>query len=306
MEASIIISAYTLERLPDLQDAIDALEPQLKGRAEILLIVEDEKPLVEGLKIEFSNRPVNILVSSRRGVTAARNLGIEKSTGDIIIFLDDDAVPSDTWLTEILAPYSNPKNMGVGGNIYPSWKVGSRPEWFPTELDWLIGSFYGGHPKRRAYVRNIIGANMSFRREVFDVVGGFSTSIGAIGKKRIAGDDSEFCMRLRKAYGPNHILFIPEARVEHRVPPERQTIKHSLKRAYIEGVSKAVIARMFEGKTTQNLDTEFNHLIYLATKGIPGKLKKGKIGQFIMLILCTSLVLLGYMRGSMSMVREAI
>ena len=306
MDASIIICAYTLERLPDLLDAVASLGPQLKNRAEIFLMIENDKELISGFEKEFSDKPVNIIVSHHKGLTTARNLGIEKTSGKIVIFLDDDAVPSANWVDEILEPYADPEIMAVGGNIMPEWVGGQRPKWFPGELDWLVGSLYDGHPKERAFVRNLIGANMSFRREVFDIAGQFSTDIGAIGKKRISGDDSEFCMRVRQAYGPNHILFIPDALINHRVPAERQTLGYSFRRAYVEGASKAVISRMFNDKSKEQLDTEYEHLIYLGTRGIPGKLKSGKIGHFVVLTSCTLLVLLGYARGRFVKVEEAI
>ena len=306
MDVTIINSSYTLERLPDLLDAVAALEPQLKNRAEIFLILENDDELISGFNKAVSDKIANIIVCPDVGVTAARNLGIDESSGKIVIFLDDDAVPSANWLDEILEPYSDQEIMAVGGSITPQWMGSPRPKWFPSELDWLVGSFYEGHPKERAFVRNLIGANMSFRREVFDVAGNFSTDIGAIGKKRISGDDSEFCMRVRQAYGPNHILFIPGALVHHRVSAERQTLGYSFRRAYVEGASKAVISRMFKGKSTEQLDTEYNHLIYLGTKGIPGKLKQGKCGQFVVLTCCTGLVLLGYARGRFVKVKGAI
>jgi hypothetical protein len=74
----------------------------------------------------------------------------------------------------------------------------------------------------------------------------------------------------------------------------------------VEGASKAVISRLFRGKSTEQLDTEYDHLIFLATRGIPSKLKSGKIGQFVVLTCCTSLVLLGYIRGRFVKVRGAI
>lgn len=301
MRASIIISTYTLKRLSDLKDAVDALNPQVSDDVEVFLIVEDDQGLIDGLTKAFKDTGIKMLVSKKRGLTHARNLGIERSSGEIVIFLDDDAVPYKNWLEELLKPYDDPRVLAVGGGVNPDWG-GSRPKWLPGELDWIIGSFYEGHSKKPAFVRNVIGANMSFRREVFSKIGMFSTEIGAIGKRRIAGDDSEFCMRLRQAYGPRHILYTPTGQVKHRVPKERQTLGYAFRRAYVEGVSKAIIEKGFKGKS--QLDTEHDHLKYLLTKGLPSKI--ARLGHFITLASCILMVLLGYARGRLVRVKGAI
>ena len=315
MRASIIISGYTVERLNDIGDAIHSIKKQSPDDTEIILVPEDEVELVSSFEKAFKGDNVRIIpLVGQTGLTPARNLGIKESTGEIVVFLDDDAVPTGKWLSELLKPYRGKKILAVGGGISPEW-IGKRPRWFPRELDWLVGCFYEGHPKKKSYVRNIIGANMSFRRQVFSDIGGFNTNIGAIGKKRIAGDDSEFCMRLREHYGPKHIVYIPDARVMHRVPPSRQTLGYCFRRSYVEGVSKAVISKLFkqQKKSQDNLDTEYSFLIHVLTKGLPSRLnpfskkrRNSKFGEFIVLFSSTALVILGYMRGMLSSSSEAM
>ena len=315
MRASIVMSTYTLERLRDIKDAVNSIAAQSNEDIETFIVLEDDQKLIDGITKALEGKPVKVVVSKTPGLTPARNLGIEKSTGDIVIFLDDDAIPSNNWVEGILEPYKDERILAVGGGIRPEWIGGRRPKWFPKELDWLVGSFYEGHPKKKAFVRNIIGANMSFRRRVFTEMGTFNTDIGAIGKKRISGDDSEFCMRLRKHYGPNHILYIPNAIVKHRVPPSRQTLGYSFRRSYVEGVSKAVINKLFkkDSSNQENLDTEYSFLFHVLFKGLPDRLNpmskkkyKSRIGQFIILVSCTLLVFLGYLRGVLAPAQDAM
>jgi cellulose synthase/poly-beta-1,6-N-acetylglucosamine synthase-like glycosyltransferase len=304
MRASIIISTYSLERLQDLKGSISSLAKQNLDDVEVLLIPENDAALVNGLKKEFKDKPVKVLVSDKKGLTSARNMGIEKSTGDIVIFLDDDAVPGETWLEELLEPFKDKTVLAVGGGVVPKWEK-KRPKWFPEELNWLVGCYYKGHPTKPAFVRNVIGANMAFRREIFSKTGMFSTNIGAIGKKRIAGDDSEFGMRIREWYGHNRILYVPSAPVMHTVPRARESLGYTFKRAYVEGASKAVIAKMSR-KKSKRLDTEQDHLKYLLAKGIPSKIKEFKIGEFVALASCTLLVLIGYARGKLIRVKGVL
>ena len=78
--------------------------------------------------------------------------------------------------------------MSVGGFIQPSWQGNEvRPSWFPEELDWVIGCSYKGAPEVRSLVRNAIGCNMSFRKTVFEKVGGFNTNLGRFGDVLLSG-----------------------------------------------------------------------------------------------------------------------
>ena len=101
--------------------------------------------------------------------------------GDIVAFLDDDAVADANWLKFFMDSYSDPAVAGVGGLTLPSWGT-AQPSWFPTEFYWVVGCSYVGMPTSPAPVRNLFGGNASFRREIFDTVGGFTGVAGDIGK----------------------------------------------------------------------------------------------------------------------------
>ena len=108
-----------------------------------------------------------------KGLSGGRNTGAMAASGDVIAFLDDDAAADPGWIAAISDRYQDPRVLGVGGLVKPAWDIG-RPSWFPPELDWVVGCSYRGLPEVSGPVRNFIGANMSFRREVLDRLGGFS------------------------------------------------------------------------------------------------------------------------------------
>src|SRR5439155_542168 len=80
-------------------------------------------------------------------VLNARTTGIDRADrGDVIAFLDDDAVAEPDWLETMLRAYGDGSVMAVGGRIEPLWAAG-RPGWFPPEFDWVVGCTYVGLPE---------------------------------------------------------------------------------------------------------------------------------------------------------------
>jgi GT2 family glycosyltransferase len=160
----------------------------------------------------------------------------------VIAFLDDDAVAAPGWLGCLLEPYADPEVIGVGGTIDPLWP-GRRPAAMPAEFDWVVGCTYRGVPGTREPVRNLIGANMSIRRSVFDAIGGFRSDVGRVGTRPVGCEETELCIRARKALPGSRFVFEPRARVRHRVTPDRACARYFRARCWAEGRSKAVVAR---------------------------------------------------------------
>jgi hypothetical protein len=170
-----------------------------------------------------------------RGLGGARNSGVEQATGDVVVFLDDDAVASPQWLASFADAYRDDDVVGVGGGIEPEWEHG-RPRWYPAEFDWTIGCSYVGLPTSPSEVRNLIGCNMSYRRELVEAAGRFRLGYGC--------DETEFCIRLSVLQPGSRLLYMPEAKVRHHVPSTRGQLKHFVSRCYFEGGSKAVVTRL--------------------------------------------------------------
>jgi hypothetical protein len=165
---------------------------------------------------------------------------VEESRGDLVAFLDDDAVAETDWLKFMAAAYTGPEVVGVGGTTLPRWETG-RPRWFPQEFDWVVGcTFVGRDPGR---VRNLLGGNASFRRTVFDVAGGFPTGIGrtAASSRPLGGEETEFCIRVSQHLPGTVFLFEPRSVIHHRVPEARERFAYFRSRCYAEGLSKALV-----------------------------------------------------------------
>lgn len=157
--------------------------------------------------------------------------------------------------------------MGVGGKIEPMYLKG-RPAWFPEEFDWVVGCTYRGLPETIAAVRNLIGCNMSFRRDVLELIGGFQTGVGRIGKYSAGreDDETELCIRSSQVIKGGILLYDPEARVRHRVPPERASWRYLFQRCYSEGLSKAQLARLVGAR--DGLASEWEYTFKTLPKGL--------------------------------------
>lgn len=311
LSASVVVCAYTDRRWPEIGQAVRGLAAQTSPPHEVLLVVDHNPQLAARARAEFP--AVTVLENSRRrGLSGARNTGVAAASGEVIAFLDDDATPRADWLENLLAPYRDPAVLAVGGAAHPLWPNGSgRPRWLPArvgaergELDWIIGCTYAGQPLRRAETRNLMGCNMSFRREVFAEVGGFTEDIGRIGSIPLGCEETELCIRLRQRRADARIVFEPSAIVGHHVDDARTRAGYLRRRSWAEGVSKAAVAALVGADDA--LSTERAYLrrvlpaallrqVSAAARGRRGALA-GAVA-IVVSVLCTAA---GYLRGGLS------
>ncbi len=238
-QISVVVCTYTDRRWHELLAGISALRTQTLKPHEILVVVDHEPRLLERVADELPGT-VALASAGPPGLAGSRNTGVRAATGSIVAFIDDDAVPEPDWLERLAAPYDDPDVTGVGGGIDPNWAT-ARPAWFPPEFDWVVGCTYRGLPEARATVRNVIGANMSFRRDVFEHLE-FFHGLGHANGRSLGGEETDFCIRLAELLPGSQIVYEPSARVRHYVPPDRERFSYFMERCYIEGVSKGVLA----------------------------------------------------------------
>lgn len=272
MRASIIISTYSIDLLPDTLACMDSLVAQSYEDKEILLVMDRNDQLYRALK-QAVPPSVKIIINEKPGLSEARNTGIKNATGDIIVFIDDDATAEKDYLLNLLKNYDDKAVIGAGGKILPKEKPG-----YPEELYWIGGFTYKGYPEERCSVRNVIGCNMSFRREVFDKAGLFDTKMGRVGKKLVTAEETEFSVRALNAFPGSRIVYDPSAIVNHKNHKYRQSINYFIKRGFHEGQSKANIEKMYDRR---KLATENSYLGYLLKKAIPQRVISTLTGRNI-------------------------
>jgi glucosyl-dolichyl phosphate glucuronosyltransferase len=233
---SVVICAYTDDRWPQLKKSVASVEAQTSPPIEIIVCIDHNEELLRKSEEYFGKEcpagavPLIVLANKYNGhLGAARNTAAEFASGEVLVFLDDDAAAAADWLERLIVPYDDEQVGAVGGRPLPVFEVG-RPRWFPYEFDWVIGCAYRGLPLTRAPSRRLIGANMSARRSALRDVGGFHTD---------HQDDMDMCQRI--AHAGYRILYEPLAIVHHFVPASRTTWHYFWKKCYSANQGKVEV-----------------------------------------------------------------
>ena len=247
MRVSVVICAYTMERWDALNRAVSSCLEQSRAPDEIVLVIDHNDLMLRRASTELKG----VVVApnhATKGLSGARNTGVSLTTGDVVVFLDDDAYADPTWLEHLLSPLDDPSVAGVGGWILPEWD-GPEASWFPETYYWIIGCSYEGLPQTGATLRNPIGASMAIRREVFTAVGGFAPGIGRIGKVPLGCEETELCIRYTAAHPDQRFVLTRKAIVHHLVPPSRRSWHYFRTRCWAEGLSKAAVSSLVGAKS---------------------------------------------------------
>lgn len=238
---SVVVCAYSEDRFVQILAAIDSLRRQTVRPEQCILVIDHNEPLLARARMQLADDIDIVPSTGPRGLSGARNTGVDVATGEIVAFLDDDATAEPTFLERLIEHYTDPDIAGAGGAALPVWP-GERPAWFPEEFDWIVGCSYRGLPERAAPVRNLIGAGMSFRRSALAAAGPFDTGIGRRGSAPLGCEETLLSIRLRQALANAELMHVPSAVVHHTVSPDRARPGYFVRRCFAEGRSKALVA----------------------------------------------------------------
>lgn len=244
-ELSVIIA--TRDRASLLADCLRTLASQ-KTTAQVEVLVVDDGSIEPLERVVGGFTAATICFSMLRvppgGLSVARNRGVEASHGDVIAFLDDDTLVAPGWCDGVLGAFRSLGCAGLAGRILLEYEM-PRPSWlWVDEHGYLSGLDLGETETLVSGGHVPTGANCAVRREWFDRLGGFRTTLGRDGGSLLSGEDTEFFRRMVQSGGA--IGYSPRACVRHRVPPRRLTMAFFVKRGVSQGLSDALM----EGKPT--------------------------------------------------------
>lgn len=234
--ASIVIP--TRARPAYLEVALASIVPQADTAGAEVLVIDDAGPsptmraLVERLGARYQPHPGPL------GLNVARNTGVERSTGELVVFVDDDVLVKPGWLEALLGAAREHPDVDVfTGPIEP--RLDGRGRWGRiracgregapiTSLD--LGA-------RDTDTHYAWGANMTIRRSALQRVGPFEVSL------EHGGDEQEWQDRLRTGTPDARVLYVAGAALEHRRAGADAQLRSLARAAYSRGRA----SRRFDG-----------------------------------------------------------
>lgn len=310
-KVSIITATYTLDRLDDVKQLLDSVNRQTDNNYDMFVVVERTPELVDKISAYISEKKyANIQLvynDGPGGASANRNLAINKAKGDIIAFVDDDAVVSPDWVSGIVKTFTEDDSViGVTGPILPLWQDGAA-DWVSPEFYWIF-SCTAGDSEEKIEVRNGYCTNLSFKKEAFEKAGLFNTDLGVKGRGRggwqePGGEETELAIRIRDITG-KRIVYSPDVSVQHKVYAYRLSCNFISRRAFWEGYGKALLNKKFRSRDNKAnvLATEHSLLKKILFYRLPRTFKliftKPGTGfrQFGLIVTVLSCVAAGYMK----------
>jgi glycosyltransferase involved in cell wall biosynthesis len=174
------------------------------------------------------------------GLSVARNTGARVARGDILAYLDDDAVASPRWLQVLDAAYQNNSKLAIaGGKVTLLWPQGiPQPRWLSPGLAANLGAYDLGdsivYIEQPSFTPR--GLNYSIRRSFLEEIGGFDPHLGRVGKNLLSNEELQMTeFALQRGW---QVAYLPEAIVAHNVAPERLKRSWFLKRGWWQGISE--------------------------------------------------------------------
>ncbi len=233
---SVLIN--TLNRRDHLERTLLALRDQSYAAFEVVVV---DGPSIDGtsemLQRFAGTARVDRCTEANLGVS--RNRGVALAAGEIVAFIDDDAIPPTDWLERLVEPYLDDADLAaVGGTVFDV--PNGRIDWSLCTCDRLgspvldtkgpVDRYLGRGADPFVY---LAGCNMSFRRTALDAIGGFN-SLLAYGY-----DDVEVCGRLVDQ--GMRLALVEDAVVRHeRAPSAVRDEHHQVRDPYSPIYSRAV------------------------------------------------------------------
>ena len=201
------------------------------------IVVVDNAPSSEATARLAATFPVRYVREDRPGLDWARNRGLAEARHSLVAYTDDDAVVDPGWLHALRLAFDDPDVAGVTGLVAPLELESEAQNWFELRYGGMgkglvPRSFVPGtlSPEELLAVHHAgVGANMAFRRQVLEGLGGFDTALD-VGTPAQGGGDLDLFHRLLAA---GHLLrYAPDALVWHQ---HRRTMPELWRQLYQDG-----------------------------------------------------------------------
>jgi cellulose synthase/poly-beta-1,6-N-acetylglucosamine synthase-like glycosyltransferase len=225
---SVVVCAYNAEAT--MRECLESLTKLAYPKYEAVIVDDGSTDRTGAIADEYPQ--FKVIHQPNRGLSVARNVGLAAAGGEIVAYLDADAVADPDWLTYMAWKFRTTSHAGIGGPNLP-----------PPEDDWLAACIAAapGSPTHILLddetAEHIPGCNMAFRKQALEEIGGFDPTYAA------AGDDVDICWRLQD-HGWT-VGYSPAAMVWHH---RRKTVRSYLRQQMGYGRAEAMLFRKHPGK----------------------------------------------------------
>jgi glycosyltransferase involved in cell wall biosynthesis len=228
MNISVILCTYNrCESLPNTLESLAASVISESAECEVLIVdnnsTDHTREVVEGFCRRWPGF-FRYVFEPKQGKSFALNSGILESTGNVLAFLDDDVTVEPAWLQNLTAPLNGREWAGTGGRTLLE-RPFSAPSWLsldgPFGMGGILAALFDLGDKPCELDRAPYGANMAFRRKMFEKYGLFRTDLGPSPNRKIPrpNEDTEFGRRLMAA--GERLLYEPAAIAYHPLHENR-------------------------------------------------------------------------------------
>lgn len=166
--------------------------------------------------------PLKYVFEPVQGLSKARNTGIGHANGQYVLFTDDDVIPCDDWLVEYYHFFlKHPEDYYCGGEVIPHYEGEKPPQDLLKYAPDSVKGFYADGFARKGYA--FLSANWACPMNALTSAGGFNESLGLNSNSGCnSREETDLMQRLyRRGYVPK---FLPKAKLEHLIPPEKSTV----------------------------------------------------------------------------------
>lgn len=185
----------------------------------------DDTP--ELLRSYLDRLPLRVLHEARPGKSHAANLLVQEARGDYILWTDDDVLVDEGWVEAYAAAFArHPEASIFGGPVVP-WFPNDPPAWLERGFTVVENAYaaldLGSEELALSHERFPFGANMALRRSAH-LRRPFNPAFGPRPGVQLRGEEMVLVRELL-ALGETG-WWVPDARVRHYVPPDRQTLRY--------------------------------------------------------------------------------
>ncbi|MEP7375345.1 MAG: glycosyltransferase family 2 protein [Chitinophagaceae bacterium] len=246
---SVVICTYNRDKF--IGEALNCLARQTLSPELFEIIVVDnnstDNTATITKKFIEAHQELNIryVPEPNKGLSFARNRGIQEAKAPVITYIDDDAEATPGFLQSIVEFMEADKSIvGIGGKVIPKYSESEEPKWMSKYLNGFVGlTDYGALPKRfDSSMKYPAGCNMTYTKDILQKAGGFNNQL------TFRSDDKFIFFQVSDL--SDKIYYLPEAMLYHNIDNDRLSFINFKKLFLKSGNEEKIRVRSEKGFAT--------------------------------------------------------